>query len=115
MTKKYLYVFTRKNLDPSQIAVQSIHSAFEMGRHFCKSEVHPSVVLIKAKDEMELEEYLNYIKSQSLNYKEFREPYYDNSLTSFTLEPITQDKRELLKRFKLFRNKDFKEVLVWLL
>ena len=110
MDKQYLYIITRKDLSASQVAVQSIHSAFEMGRFFCPDKTHPSVVLIKTENEQELEAVSKYLENANLNYKSFREPYYGNSLTSIALEPIGEDKRPLLKKFKLFRNKDFQEI-----
>jgi hypothetical protein len=108
--KKWLYVFTRKDLTPSQIAVQSIHSAFEMGRHFANDEEHPSVVLIKLKNENELKKVKLFLSDRNLCFKEFIEPYYKNTITSICVEPITQDFREVFKKFQLMRDKDFRGV-----
>ena len=110
LNKKYLYVITRKDLTPSQIAVQSIHAAFEMGRNFCLKENHPSVVLIKAANEDELYKVKHFLSNSGLNFKTFIEPYYNNSLTSIAVEPVCEDQRTIFKKFKLFRNKDFQEV-----
>lgn len=105
--KKYLYIFTRKDLTPSQIAVQSIHAAFEMGRILNREEEHPSVVLLRAKNEEELTLHLGYIKAMGFVTVEFIEPHYHNSLTSFAIEPINEEERSVLKRFKLMQNTDF--------
>jgi len=107
MSKKYLYIFTRKDLSPSQIAVQSIHSAYEMGRNSCSKEQHPSVVLLEAKNEERLNMCKEYIESLGLTYKEFREPYYGNSLTSIAVEPITDEDRQMFEKFRLLSNKSF--------
>ena len=104
--KKWLYIFTRKDLSPSQIAVQSIHSAFEMGRHYNNGD-HPSVVLIKVKNERELVKINFFLKENSFNFKSFNEPYYQNSLTSICLEPIEEDKRSIFKKFQLMNDLDF--------
>lgn len=106
--KKWLYVFTRKDLTPSQIAVQSIHSSFEMGRHYCPSQEHPSVVLIKLKNEDELIKLENFLINNELKFKSFKEPYYGNKITSISLEPIHEEARQLFKKFKLMRDSDFK-------
>ena len=107
MSKKFLYVFTRKDLTPCQIAVQSIHVAYEVGRHSCLKESHPSVVFLKAKNEEELNDIKDFLGLTSLKFKEFIEPYYNDSLTAIALAPIEDDQRDLLRRFKLFRNEDF--------
>jgi len=107
MNKKWLYVFTRKDLSASQIAVQSIHSAYEMGRFFKEGERHPSVVLIKLKNEKELLKLENYLKKIDLNFKSFVEPYYNHSLTSISVEPISSEQRHLFKKYQLMKDSDF--------
>lgn len=106
----YLYIFTRKDLSASQITVQSIHSAFEIGRHSSRMASHPRVVLIRAKNEEELRKQLSYIKSIGFPVKEFIEPYYNNSLTSFSVYIDNANQRSFFKKFKLMRNEDFMEV-----
>jgi hypothetical protein len=108
MNKKYLYIITRKDLTPCQITVQSIHVAYEVGRYSCKKECHPSVVFLKANNENELNEIKDFLGMISLGFKEFVEPYYNNSLTAIALSPIEENQRDLLRQFKLFRNEDFK-------
>ena len=107
--KKYLYMFVREDLRPSQITVQSIHSAFELGKNIEKQNTeHPSVVLLKAKDEIELNIMMEKIVSLGLKITSFKEPYYNNSLTSFCVEPINESQRGLFKKYKLLRDHDFK-------
>ena len=90
----FLYVFVRKDLRPSQVVVQSIHSAFDLG---LKTEGgnSPSVVLIGAKDEQELKKQLDFVGHTGLPFKEFIEPYYNNSLTSFAVGPVSSDQQVL--------------------
>lgn len=107
MNKKWLYIITRKDLSPSQIAVQSIHAAFELGRHSSPNETHPSVVLMKVKNELELIGLKDYLNCVGLNFKEFVEPFYNNSITSISVEPITMEQRTIFKRLKLMRDSDF--------
>lgn len=110
MNKKFLYVITRKDLTPCQIAVQSIHAAYEVGRYSCSKEYHPSVVFLKAKNEEELHEIKSFLNIVSLDFKEFIEPYYNNSLTAIALSPIDENQRDSLRQFKLFRNEDFTNI-----
>jgi hypothetical protein len=108
MDKKYLYIFTNKNLTASQIAVQSIHSAFELAITN-KIESHPSVVLLRAKDEEELLKQKELIESFGLKTTIFFEPFY-NQYTSFAVEPISEDLKYLFKKFRLIQNTDFKSL-----
>ena len=107
MNKTYIYVFTRKDLSASQIAVQSIHSAFELGREW--EGIHPSIVLLKVKNSNELNKVGDFLKQHDLIFKSFKEPYYDNTITSITVGPISEENKILFKKFKLLRNHDFKQ------
>jgi hypothetical protein len=107
MSKKWMYIFVRKDLSSAQIAVQSIHSAFEMGREYDPSLTHPSVVLIKVNNEQELSDVEEYLKFLKINFKKFHEPYYENSLTSICVQPIDNENRSLFKKFKLIQDQDF--------
>lgn len=108
--KKYLYVFTRKDLTASQIAVQSIHSAFEMGREYSSHLKHPSVVLIRMKNEKDLLNAEQYLKGQGLDYRAFIEPFYNHSLTSLSVSPVSNENRHLFKKFQLMKDTDFIEI-----
>jgi hypothetical protein len=108
MDKKYLYIFTNKNLTASQIAVQSIHSAFELARTMT-IENHPSVVLLRAKNQEELLKQKEFIESCGLKTKLFFEPFY-NEFTSFAVEPVSEEEKYLFKKFKLIQNTDFNKL-----
>tara|TARA_Y100000034_G_C6909981_1_gene423993 strand:+ start:9061 stop:9393 length:333 start_codon:yes stop_codon:yes gene_type:complete len=108
--KRYLYVFVRNDLRPSQKIVQSIHATYEVGKTIEDDEDHPSVVLLKAKNEEQLINYREKVKDLGFRIKSFNEPYYDDSLTSFCVEPISEEERKYFKSFKLLNDYDLKKV-----
>lgn len=103
--KKYLYIFTRTDLKPSQIAVQSIHSAFELGKRYIGS--HPSIVLLNMRNSKDLEKLEHFLKEKNIDFESFYEPYY-KSLTSISVLPINEHQREIFKDFNLIKDNNFR-------
>ena len=113
VTQVHLYIFVRKDLAPSQIAVQAAHSAIEIARSHISCDLeHPSIVLCGVDNESKLQKHLDQIRSWDVICKPFYESDLDGQLTAFATEPIFADQRHLFKRFRLLQASDFKEVSV---
>lgn len=95
---QYLYIFVRKDLTQSQIAVQASHAAFEAARaglYACNR--HPNFVVIGIKSESKLSSLLDEVKQHTRVY-----PFYEGSeLTSFSTELISGERRKPFGRFTL--------------
>ncbi len=99
---EYVYIFVRKDLTPEQICVQSSHAALETSRHHVPIEKqHPSIVILQVANEEELNSVSVYLNENGIQSKEFREAFYNDSLTAIGTEIISGERRALLKDFKL--------------
>lgn len=89
---KYLYVITRRDLDPGYQAVQSIHAAIEFAMEhkevtagwFEKSNY---LALLSTSDEKSLQKLANKARDRGIRVSEFREPDIGDQLTAIALEP----------------------------
>jgi peptidyl-tRNA hydrolase len=81
-----LYVIVRNDLSRSQKTVQAIHASAE---YILYEDLHDwdngTVVCLKVRDEQELLELEDRIKSMSLSYRSFREPDTGNDMTALAL------------------------------
>lgn len=100
-----MYVFVRKDLPIQQQLVQSNHAALEAGIAFGnKEQTEPSsLILIAVKNTYQLEKAMKDLESKGIKFISFEEPDWDYKLTSFATEPLTQDKRVLLKKYQLWK------------
>jgi hypothetical protein len=96
--KYYSYVIVRKDLSNSQMAVQASHAVAEAMKY---DNSHGSIILLGVETEEELLESYGYLKECGVKVFEFREPFYDNSLTAICTESLTNDRRHFLKEFRL--------------
>jgi hypothetical protein len=61
---------------------------------------HPSLVFVEVKSEEKLLKVMEELKG-SIQYRTFREPLFDNSITALATEPISGDRRRLFAKFQL--------------
>lgn len=96
-----LYVIIRKNLSTSQIAVQGGHAVAEYCRSFPDSKWgYHTLVYLGVENEHELDQWLEKLKTNKNEYVEFREPWWDNSLTAIAVLG-TEDVKTLVSDLKL--------------
>lgn len=102
--KKHVYVFVRTDLPIQQQIVQSNHAAYEAGIFLGdKEQAEPaSLIVIAVKNKAKLEKAMLDLQSKGINLIPFEEPAWDYGLTAFGTEPLTQDRRILLKRYQLW-------------
>ena len=94
----------RRDLSPTQIAVQSCHASIEAARKFSSSIEHPSIVLLGIRDQRELERALNRTQSSGIRVSPFYEADRDGELTSFATEPIFEQQRSFFSRYNCLQN-----------
>lgn len=85
--------------------VQSNHAALEAGIFFGnKDQDEPSsLIVIAVKTQAKLEKAIKDVEAKGIKVVPFNEPDWDLNLTSFATEPLTQDKRILLKKYQLWK------------
>ena len=97
-----MYVFVRRDLTPSQQAVQTAHAAIESTKNWPYVIDHPHLVVLGIKTEEQLKNALDRVtKSGIINV-----PFYESNgeLTAFATRPImSEDDRKLFKRYQLLK------------
>lgn len=101
--KKYMYVAVRDDLTNPQKAVQSCHAAIEAARYIEEGDEHPSVILLKVKDESGINKLENILLNHKINYKTFREPNNNNEKTALATKPVSEDNRFIFKKYQLLK------------
>ena len=92
---------------PQQM-VQSNHAALEAGILFGdREQTEPSsLIVIAVKNKAKLEKVLKDLEEKGIKHIPFIEPDWDYNLTSIATEPLTQEKRMLLKKYQLWKFKE---------
>ena len=88
--------------------VQSNHAALEVGIFFGDKEQNEpsSLIVIAVKNKAKLEKVLKDLEEKGIKHTSFIEPDWDYNLTSIATEPLTQEKRMLLKKYQLWKSKE---------
>jgi hypothetical protein len=104
-------VLVRKDLPPSQIAVQACHASIEVARDsLIPSGIdHPSVIVCGVDNEAKLRSSLAYVQEKGIPCRLFHEPDRNNEATAFATAPVYGDDRKLFKKFQLIKASDFVE------
>lgn len=101
----HVYVLVRRDLDPSQQAVQGIHAAIEATRDgiIPKNIAHPHLVLCSVSDERTLRSYMDRLNVHGIKYSKFCEPDRNNELTAIATEPIIGSHRRHFRNVSLLK------------
>lgn len=97
----------RRDLSPSQIAVQAAHAVYEAASLRNPESEHPHFVLLGIRNVQKLEQALDKIKESGIALKAFYEPDIGNQLTAFATEPVSEDKKHLFKKFNCLTDQAF--------
>lgn len=99
-----MYVLVRKDLSPSQQAVQAAHAAIEATRHFLTPDAeHPHLVLCGIASEVQLSNALARAQACGICCKPFFESDLDGQLTAFATEPLSGIARNHFRRYNLLQ------------
>lgn len=97
-----MYVFVRRDLTPSQIAVQACHACIEATRDlFPQYKEVPFLVLCGVRNEQHLVDAFLRTKSLGVKCKLFREPDLDDQATAFATELVSGDSRHIFRKYQL--------------
>jgi hypothetical protein len=95
---QYTYCFVRKDIP---IAAQIVQTA-----HACLQKEMPkdinSIVLFEVKNEDHLIKVHEYLMDRGIDSYMFFEPDYDMGYTAIATEPISEENRDIFKRFKMW-------------
>ncbi len=93
----------RKDLTPSQQAVQACHAVIEAHTafNFSQLSVHPHLVLLEVADLPALERAKNRLQSRNIPFKEFIEPDLNHEVTALCTPPLHGAARRVLRGFPL--------------
>ena len=97
----------RRDLPPTQVAVQAVHAAIEAARHFLPQDhPHPHLVLCRVATERDLLFAADRLERRGVRFQLFREPDRDGEATALATEPLGPDRREVLARYPCLTRTD---------
>lgn len=96
-------MLVRKDLTPSQQAVQACHAVIEAHTafNFAQLSIHPHLVLLEVADLPSLERAKNRLQSRNIPFKEFIEPDLNNETTALCTPPLQGAARRVFRGFSL--------------
>lgn len=98
----HCYTFLRTDIPLADQIVQASHSAIEAGREL-QIPSHCNLVLLQIENEKDLLDTACFLLQNGIRYEMFFEPDDNMGHTSITTEALTDEKRKLLSKFKLWR------------
>jgi len=97
---EYSFVFVRKDLpSKEQITVQAMH-VFGLVK---ETTPNTNLVWCSAADEAELKDIKKKFNSYRIKMYEYKEPYFNNSVTAIASVPITKDQKGFAKKYTQFK------------
>lgn len=84
---------------------QACHGALEAGKHFgSDSREYPdSLIVIGVKNQNELLKAKQRLEEAGIQLIMFFEPDWDYGWTAFGTAPLTQEQRQIMKRYRLWK------------
>lgn len=98
---KYVYLFVRQDLPIQHQIVQSNHATHMMAS-IRPEECVPNIVLIGVPDLNALLRVAQKLRANQIPHYEWVEPDFDLGFTSIATAPITGEKRQVLKNYRLY-------------
>lgn len=102
---RYNYIFVRTDLPIAHQMAQACHGALETGKRFHETQMcsPDSIIILQVKNQEELRNAQDIVEKAGIKTVAFFEPDWDYGFTSFGTEPITQDMRHHLRKFRLWK------------
>lgn len=102
LIRYYSYFFTRQDISPEYQLVQTAHAALELGNQLKPEQVKDLHFTCCGVVDLEgLYQVQNVLDLLGYHYVAFREPDIGNELTAIAVEPIAENKRGILRNYKL--------------
>jgi hypothetical protein len=99
--KKCIYLFLRKDLDPSQQIIQASHVCLELGRFLPLPDERYRIIILGIRSEPKLLSVINELNSLNILHKTFKEPDLNFQLTAIATEPLNEERSKLFSRYRL--------------
>ncbi len=106
-----MYIFVREDLSHPQQIVQASHAASEASFRFEKPEQPLHIVLCGVKDQHHLMNVAQYLGRHGIEFELFFEPDYDTGNTAIATQPLYDQQRKPLRKFKLLQEKENEETI----
>ena len=100
MTKKCVYVFLRKDLDPVQHVVQAAHVCLDLGRKFLLPDERYRIVIFGIRSEAKLKNVIDELLELGIKHLSYLEPDL-MALTALATEPLDEIQGQLFSRYRL--------------
>lgn len=65
--------------------------------------IHPHFVFCQTKNENKLKDIISLLNENNIKFSTWNEPDLQNELTAISTEPISGDKRQLLRKLSLIK------------
>jgi hypothetical protein len=100
-------VLVRRDLPAAQITVQAVHAALEASRQFLPPDSeHPHLVLCAVASMERLLAAADHLFRCGIRYALFHEPDRAQQATALATEPLADERRRLLNRFRCLGRED---------
>lgn len=101
-------MLVRRDLPPTQIAVQAIHAAIEATRHFLSLDhPHPHLVLCRVSSQRDLLAAADRLDRLGIRLQIFRELDRMNEATALATEPLGAERRGFMDRYHCLSHLEF--------
>lgn len=100
--KHWVYCIVRTDMPLPHQMVQAGHAALEAGIAFPKHGEPSSLIVLQVHNVEELSEAEKYLQEKGIKTIKFFEPSWSYGYTAIGTEPLTQDRRGILRRFRLW-------------
>jgi hypothetical protein len=102
LVRNYSYFFTRQDISPEYQLVQTAHAALELGNKLKPEQIKDLYFTCCGLANLqELYMIQGYLDNHGIEYIAFREPDIGNEITSIAVHPIAENKRGILRNYKL--------------
>jgi hypothetical protein len=86
--------------------VQALHAAYQLAAYYAPGHGIPNIILIGLPDADALRRAWDKLKKAQIVHYAWHEPDNDFGLTSIATIPIDGEQKEVLKNYRLWRNKE---------
>ena len=103
----YVYAFVRRDLSPSEQAVQACHACIEAARSLLSPcDEHPHLVLCGVRSEARLWGVLKRLEGLGIPCRPFRDSDLEGRLTAVATGPVRGSLRRRFRRYRCLRLKE---------
>jgi hypothetical protein len=99
---KYVYVFVRQDIPAPQQVVHTAHAAWHAGQWFLDNGI-PNMIIIGVPHRDSLDDVQFKLVTNGVKHYCWRDPDSDEGMTAIATEPLDQERKQILKNYRLYR------------